>query len=106
MRTCDATQFNEIAIATRGAYPVKLRDIGRAEDSVEESVTAARLNGDPSVTLIVSKQSGTNAVATAATPTTARPSRRGDTCRPAKARWRAAARPTASTISAPASTWA
>jgi hydrophobic/amphiphilic exporter-1 (mainly G- bacteria), HAE1 family len=64
-RLSDPAQFNEIAVATRGAYPVKLRDIGRAEDSVEESVTAARLNGDPSVTLIVSKQSGTNAVATA-----------------------------------------
>jgi HAE1 family hydrophobic/amphiphilic exporter-1 len=64
-RLADPAQFNEIAVATRGAYPVKLRDIGRAEDSVEESVTAARLNGEPSVTLIVSKQSGTNAVATA-----------------------------------------
>ena len=64
-RLADPEQFNEIAVATRGPYPVKLRDIGHAEDSVEESVTAARLNGDPSVTLIVSKQSGTNAVATA-----------------------------------------
>ena len=44
---------------------MKLRDIGRAEDSVEEAVTSARLNGDPSVTLVVSKQSGTNTVATA-----------------------------------------
>ncbi|HEY2842931.1 MAG TPA: efflux RND transporter permease subunit [Bryobacteraceae bacterium] len=64
-RLVDPAQFNEIAVATRGAYPVKLRDIGHAEDSVEESVTSARLNGDPSVTLVVSKQSGTNAVATA-----------------------------------------
>ena len=64
-RLADPAQFNEIAVATRGPYPVKLRDIGHAEDSVEESVTAARLNGEPSVTLIVSKQSGTNAVATA-----------------------------------------
>jgi hydrophobe/amphiphile efflux-1 (HAE1) family protein len=64
-RLADPAQFNEIAVATRGPYPVKLRDIGHAEDSQEEATTASRLNGDPSVTLIVSKQSGTNAVATA-----------------------------------------
>src|SRR6185295_13187769 len=49
----------------RGPYVVKLRDIGRAEDSEEEPVTAARLNGSPSVMLVVSKQSGQNTVATA-----------------------------------------
>ena len=64
-RLSDPSQFNEIAVATRGPYPVKLRDIGYAEDSQEEAATAARLNGEPSVTLVVSKQSGTNAVATA-----------------------------------------
>src|SRR6478752_1898788 len=64
-RLADPAQFNEIAVATRGPYPVKLRDIGHAEDSQEEATTASRLNGEPSVTLIVSKQSGTNAVATA-----------------------------------------
>ena len=64
-RLVDPAQFNEIAIATRGSYVVKLRDIGRAEDSEEEPTTAARLNGNPAVTLVVSKQSGQNTVATA-----------------------------------------
>jgi HAE1 family hydrophobic/amphiphilic exporter-1 len=64
-RLVDPAQFNEIAIATRGAYVVKLRDIGHAEDSEEEPTTAARLNGNPAVTLVVSKQSGQNTVATA-----------------------------------------
>ncbi|MEO8099826.1 MAG: efflux RND transporter permease subunit [Acidobacteriota bacterium] len=64
-RLVDPEQFNEIAIVSRGPYVVKLRDIGHAEDSIEEAKTAARLNGEPSVTLIVSKQSGTNAVTTA-----------------------------------------
>jgi HAE1 family hydrophobic/amphiphilic exporter-1 len=64
-RLVEAEQFNEIALATRGPYVVKLRDIGHAEDAVEEPTTAARLNGQPSVTLVVSKQSGTNTVATA-----------------------------------------
>src|ERR1700674_4787809 len=64
-RLVDPAQFDEIAIATRGPYVVKLHDIGHAEDSEEEPVTAARLNGNPSVTMVVSKQSGQNTVATA-----------------------------------------
>ena len=61
-RVLDAEQFNDIAIVSRGAYVVKLRDIGHAEDSTEEPVTAARLNAQPSVTDTVLKQSGTNTV--------------------------------------------
>jgi len=64
-RLVDPVQFNEIAIARRGTYVVKLKDIGRAEDSEEEPTTAARLNGEPAVTLTVNKQSGENTVATA-----------------------------------------
>jgi hydrophobic/amphiphilic exporter-1 (mainly G- bacteria), HAE1 family len=64
-RLVDPAQFNEIAIATRGSYVVKLRDIGYAEDSQEEPTTAARLNGEPAVTMVVSKQSGQNTVAAA-----------------------------------------
>ena len=64
-RLVDPEQFNEIAIARRGSYVVKLRDIGRAEDSEEEPTSAARLNGNVAVTLVVSKQSGENTVATA-----------------------------------------
>ena len=64
-RLVDAAQFNEIAIAQRGAYVVKLRDIGYAEDSEEEPTTAARLNGEAAVSMVVSKQSGQNTVAAA-----------------------------------------
>jgi hydrophobic/amphiphilic exporter-1 (mainly G- bacteria), HAE1 family len=64
-RLVDPAQFNEIAVARRGTYVVKIRDIGQAEDSEEEPTTAARLNGNPAVTLVVSKQSGENTVATA-----------------------------------------
>src|SRR5579862_4019157 len=64
-RLVDPAQFDEIAVARRGSYVVKLHDIGHAEDSEEEPTTAARLNGNPSVTLVVSKQSGQNTVATA-----------------------------------------
>ena len=64
-RLVDPAQFDEIAVVRRGSYVVKIRDIGHAEDSEEEPTTAARLNGNPAVTLVVSKQSGENTVATA-----------------------------------------
>ncbi|MGA3204377.1 MAG: efflux RND transporter permease subunit, partial [Bryobacteraceae bacterium] len=49
----------------RNGYVVKISDIGYAEDSYEEPRTAARLDGTAAVTLVVSKQSGENTVATA-----------------------------------------
>ncbi len=64
-RILDPAQFNQITVATRAGYVVKVSDIGRAVDSYEEPRSAARLDGVPSVTLIVAKQSGVNTVATA-----------------------------------------
>ncbi len=61
----DPAQFNQIAIANRDGYVVKVADIGYAEDSYEEPRTSARLNGVAAVTLVVAKQSGENTVATA-----------------------------------------
>jgi HAE1 family hydrophobic/amphiphilic exporter-1 len=64
-RVTEPAQFNQIAIANREGYVVKVSDIGYAEDSYVEPITAARLDGIASVTLIVAKQSGENTVATA-----------------------------------------
>jgi HAE1 family hydrophobic/amphiphilic exporter-1 len=64
-RVTEASQFNQITVATRNNYVVKVSDIGYAEDSYEEPRSAARLNGIPAVTLVVAKQSGENTVATA-----------------------------------------
>ncbi len=64
-RIADPVDFNNIAVSTRGAYVVKLSDIGHVIDGAEEQRTAARLNGQPAVTLVVSKQSGQNTVAVA-----------------------------------------
>jgi hydrophobic/amphiphilic exporter-1 (mainly G- bacteria), HAE1 family len=64
-KVIEPAQFNQIAIVNRGGYVVKISDIGYAEDSYEEPRTAARLDGTAAVTLIVSKQSGENTVATA-----------------------------------------
>lgn len=63
-RVTDPAQFNELAIANRNGYTIKVRDIGRAEDSYEEPESSARLDGTAAVTLVVSKQSGVNSVAT------------------------------------------
>jgi HAE1 family hydrophobic/amphiphilic exporter-1 len=64
-RIVEPADFNNIVVANRGTYAVKLSDVGYAEDGAEEPRTEARLNGLPAVTLIVSKQSGQNTVAVA-----------------------------------------
>jgi HAE1 family hydrophobic/amphiphilic exporter-1 len=61
-RITSPEQFNDIAIATRQGYVVKVSDIGSAEDSYVEPRTSGRLDGTPAVTLVVSKQSGANSV--------------------------------------------
>ncbi|HEX7997273.1 MAG TPA: efflux RND transporter permease subunit [Pyrinomonadaceae bacterium] len=55
--------FNDIVITTRNGYPVKVRDIGRVEDSGVDPQSAASLNGVPSVSLGIRKQSGANTIA-------------------------------------------
>ena len=58
-------QFDDVVVATRGNYQVKVKDLGYTEDGGAEIRSEARLNGQPAVTLIVSKQSGQNTVAVA-----------------------------------------
>ncbi len=58
-------EFANIVVATRGDYEVKVKDLGYVEDGAEELRSQALLNGQPAVTLIVSKQSGQNTVAVA-----------------------------------------
>ena len=50
-------------IATRNGAPIRVRDIGRAEDGTKEQRSFARLNGVPTVVLDVRRQSGANTVA-------------------------------------------
>ncbi|MDT5156168.1 MAG: hydrophobic/amphiphilic exporter (mainly bacteria), family [Acidobacteriota bacterium] len=56
-------EFNNIVVANRNKYPVKVSDVGRVEDSGVDPSSAAALNGTPSVSLAVRKQSGANTVA-------------------------------------------
>src|SRR5438309_1057042 len=55
-------EFNDLIIANRNGYPIRVRDVGRAVDSNEEPRTLARLDGDSAVSLVVQKQSGVNTV--------------------------------------------
>jgi HAE1 family hydrophobic/amphiphilic exporter-1 len=64
-RITDPASFNDLVVATRGGYQVKVSDIGYIEDGAEEQRTQALLNGQPAVTLVVSKQSGQNTVTVA-----------------------------------------
>lgn len=61
-RFADAEQFNDLVIATRNGSPIRVRDIGRAEDGTKEQRSFARLNGVPTVVLDVRRQSGANTV--------------------------------------------
>ena len=64
-RIVDPASFNDLVVAARGNYSVKISDIGYTEDGAEEARTEARLNGQPAVTVVVAKQSGQNTVAVA-----------------------------------------
>ncbi len=62
-RFTEAEQFNDLVIATRNGAPIRVRDIGRAEDGTKEQRSFARLNGVPTVVLDIRRQSGANTVA-------------------------------------------
>ena len=61
-RFTDAREFNDLVIANVNGAPVRLRDIGRVEDGTKEQRSLSRLNGVPTVTLDIRRQSGANTV--------------------------------------------
>ncbi len=72
-RYTEPTAFENLVIATRtssadtdlsgAGVPVRIRDIGRVEDGTKEQRSLARLNGVPTVTLEIRRQSGANTIA-------------------------------------------
>ncbi|HEX8254523.1 MAG TPA: efflux RND transporter permease subunit [Thermoanaerobaculia bacterium] len=82
-RYTDPSAFENLVIATRTAQggnaatanqqpansdetagiPVRIRDVGRVEDGTKEQRSLARLNGVPTVTLEIRRQSGANTIA-------------------------------------------
>ncbi len=61
-RLNEPAAFNDIIIAVVNGAPVRIRDIGRAEDGTKEQRSVSRLNGNPAVSLEVRRQSGANTV--------------------------------------------
>ncbi len=55
--------FNDLLITRINQAPVRVRDIGLAEDGTKEQRSISRLNGVPCVTLEVRRQSGANTIA-------------------------------------------
>ncbi len=62
-RILTAEKFNDLIVANRNGYPIRIKDVGLAEDSIEEPRGLSRLDGKNAISLFVQKQSGTNTVA-------------------------------------------
>jgi HAE1 family hydrophobic/amphiphilic exporter-1 len=61
-RFTDPRQFDDLVIANVNGAPVRLRDVGHVEDGTKEQRSLSRLNGVPTVTLDIRRQSGANTV--------------------------------------------
>src|SRR5712692_3684427 len=62
-RIAEPRAFNDLVVATLNGVPVRVSDIGYAEDGTKEQRSAARLDGVPTVIMEVRRQSGENTVA-------------------------------------------
>ena len=54
--------FNDLIVTYYKGAPVRLRDIGRVEDGMQEKRSLVRFNGVPAVGIGVQKQSGSNTI--------------------------------------------
>jgi len=57
-----SSQFSDIIVKNVAGSPIRLRDIGKVEDDVEEPRTFASIERKPAVLLDIRRQSGTNTV--------------------------------------------
>jgi HAE1 family hydrophobic/amphiphilic exporter-1 len=62
-RITNVNDFNQISIKAQNGGAILLSDIARVEDGVADAESVSEINGQSTVYLQVSKQSGTNAVA-------------------------------------------
>jgi HAE1 family hydrophobic/amphiphilic exporter-1 len=58
----DAAAFNEVIVAYRNGAPVRVKDVGRAIDSVQNNRMAAWYNDKRGIVLAIQRQPGTNTV--------------------------------------------
>jgi HAE1 family hydrophobic/amphiphilic exporter-1 len=56
-------EFSDIVIASKNGFPIKLKDIGRVEESGADPTNTLSLDGNPAVAVAIRKQSGANTVA-------------------------------------------
>jgi len=61
-RVDQVRELEELVIVQRADGPVRLRDIGRVREQVADAQAYFRINGQPAVSLFLSRESGTNAV--------------------------------------------
>ncbi|HEV8456394.1 MAG TPA: efflux RND transporter permease subunit [Gemmatimonadales bacterium] len=61
----NATGFGAMIVAYRDGAPVRLRDLGRVIDSVQDTKQASWYNGERAIVLAIQRQPGTNTVAVA-----------------------------------------
>ncbi|MBA3344266.1 MAG: efflux RND transporter permease subunit [Gemmatimonadales bacterium] len=61
----DAQDFGALTVAYRDGAPVRLQDLGRVVDSVQDTKRASWFNGQRAVVLAIQRQPGTNTVAVA-----------------------------------------
>src|SRR5579883_3172814 len=57
-----ASSFANMIVAYRNGAPVRLSDIGRVTNDVQNNKTASWVNGEPAIVLAVQRQPGTNTV--------------------------------------------
>ncbi len=62
-RVDSVAQFDTLVVANKGGAQITLRDVGYAEDGLEEATSTGNVDGNPLVVLSIRKQSGTNSVA-------------------------------------------
>src|SRR3954469_17155252 len=62
-RLTNQEEFNELVVAVKNGVPIRIKDLGRAEDGTKEPRSLGRLNGQPAVMLEIRRQSGANTVA-------------------------------------------
>jgi HAE1 family hydrophobic/amphiphilic exporter-1 len=61
----NAKDFGALVVAYRDGAPVRLQDLGRVVDSVQDTKRASWFNGERAVVLAIQRQPGTNTVAVA-----------------------------------------
>lgn len=59
----EVSQFNEIVIANRNGFPIKIKDIATVKETGADPSTAVLLDGTQAVSVGIRKQSGANTIA-------------------------------------------